>query len=136
MGQRTFKPRHRALNSGHREINLKRDRLQAMYQSVEWRKFSIRFLQENPTCYACGEKSRVTDHIRPHKGDKDLFEKFGNHIPLCTTCHNTVTGKFDYKHSEGDSIEAKANWLKSERLRNEELKMRKFPSVKALEFRT
>ena len=70
----------------------------------------------------------------PHKGDVVLFEKTGNHIPLCNKDHNTITGKFDYNYKVGDSIEPKTKWMSDERARNEIIQSRKFPSIKVLSY--
>ena len=76
----------------------------------------------------------MVDHLVPHKGDEILFEKLGNHIPLCIACHNYVTGKFDYNYRVGDSIEPKTKWLNEERDRNQVLRDRKFKAVKVLKY--
>lgn len=82
------------------------------YDSV-WDKYRRRFLYYNPYCYCCGATSKVVDHIRAHKGDQELFESLTNHLPLCTGCHNYVTGKFD-RYEEPD-LEGKLEWIASER---------------------
>lgn len=61
----------------------------------EWDKYRFRFLHHNPQCYICPNKSTVVDHIVAHKGDPVLFKKLDNHLPLCSGCHNTITGRFD-----------------------------------------
>lgn len=135
MGIRNFQPKHRAAKTGHRTINLERDKRQKLYRgNEEWREFSTRFLKENRECYCCGERSEAVDHLIPHSGDKDLFEKTGNHIPLCNRHHNTVTGKFDYKYRVGDPVEEKIKWLNNERSKNEVMSGRKFPSVKVINY--
>ena len=68
-----------------------------LYNS-DWEKYRKRYLEENPRCYACGGKATEVDHVVPHKGDKALFEKLDNHIPLCESHHSIVTGKFDRWH--------------------------------------
>ena len=74
------------------------------------------------------------DHLVPHKGDKKLFEQVGNHIPLCTICHNKVTARFDSRYVVGSSIEKKTQWLNDERLKNETLSGAKFSSVKVIQY--
>jgi 5-methylcytosine-specific restriction endonuclease McrA len=39
----------------------------------------------------------------PHHGDLELFWKTDNLIPLCHSCHNKITNKFDRKHTPGNS---------------------------------
>jgi len=133
---RNFVPRHRRTATGHREHNPERDKRQKLYRGNDtWRNFCSRFLKENPYCYACGEPAGVVDHLQPHCGDVALFELTGNHIPVCMRCHNFVTGKFDMRYRAGDSIEPKTKWLSEERMRNEILKNRKFPSVRVVGYR-
>lgn len=71
-----------------------RANIDALYDK-EWRDYSIRFLKENPNCLCCGSRAEVTDHLQAHKGDEALFWKLDNFIPLCHSCHNTITTKFD-----------------------------------------
>jgi 5-methylcytosine-specific restriction enzyme A len=65
-----------------------------------WQKASKRFLAANPLCLECKKKgklkaSKVTDHIVPHKGNKELFWDINNWQPLCVSCHNRKTAKED-----------------------------------------
>lgn len=91
---------------------LDRDR---MYDH-EWEKYRTRFLSINSTCYACGTKASVVDHLIPHKGDETLFKKLDNHIPLCKRCHDTVTAYFDKNYVKNSSIEPKLKWLQKTRI--------------------
>lgn len=65
------------------------------YSTPEWNKFSSKFLSYNPNCYSCGAVAQVTDHIEAHKGNDELFWRQDNMMPLCKTCHSTVTQLFD-----------------------------------------
>ena len=134
---RTYKPRHLRTNESFRPktINLQRDRDQQLHKTAEWNSFRKRFLSVNPECYCCGDRALVVDHIEPSKGRKDVFERTANHIPMCVICHNTVTGKFDYKFSPGESLAPKLNFIAGKRATNELLKDRKFPRVKPLRYR-
>lgn len=98
--------------SSFKEINLERDKRQALYLLPSWRKYSRQFLAANPRCIACGEKSQAVDHMRPHRGDLGRFKDPQNHIPLCTVCHNTVTSRFDRR---GGSLEEKVDWIAKKR---------------------
>jgi 5-methylcytosine-specific restriction protein A len=109
MAQSNFKPRHKTHQTkafSHRKEWLK------LYETPEWKIYRVKFLKENPLCYACGNKSEVVDHIIPHQGKIELFTLRQNHIPLCKSCHNTVTAKFDRYHVHGKSVEPKAKYLK------------------------
>lgn len=135
MGIKIFKPTHKRVATGHREFNPERDKRQALYRGNDtWRKFSSKFLETNPVCYCCNERSSVTDHLVAHKGDKTLFEKTGNHVALCAKCHNTVTSKFDKNYRPGESVEEKTKWMNEVRARNEILQNKKFPAVKVISY--
>ena len=86
-----------------------------MYKG-EWIEYSKLFLEHNPKCYSCGQKSEATDHIKVHLGEFDLFYNRENHIPLCHKCHNTITGKFDRKIPQ--DLEGKMKWLNRNRQLN------------------
>lgn len=108
-----------------------RDRLQKqdLYKTKEWTAYRFRFLHHNPQCYCCPEKSQVVDHIVAHRGDKQLFEKNDNHLPLCKLCHDTITGLFDRKDSP-DTI-SKLKWIKEKReLHNLKFKVKVVPYIK------
>jgi len=80
-----------------------------------WEKYRRRFLYHNPNCYCCPEKATVVDHIEAHKGDKELFVKLNNHLPLCAHCHNKITGLFD-RHKVQD-LAGKMEWIQKQRLK-------------------
>jgi 5-methylcytosine-specific restriction protein A len=66
----------------------------------KWRKASKGFLVKHPVCVHCTQKggigaATVTDHIVPHKGDKDLFWDRDNWQPLCKRHHDIKTAKED-----------------------------------------
>lgn len=90
-----------------------RAEIDALYKTQSWIVFSKKFLSVNRRCYACGLPSTATDHLYAHKGDKSLFEKIDNVIPLCNKCHNTVTAKFDRHFVQ--KINEKLQWLQAHR---------------------
>jgi 5-methylcytosine-specific restriction endonuclease McrA len=94
-----------------------RKHIDDMYDKV-WEKYRLSFLKVNPKCYSCGNSSTVVDHVTPHKGDEYLFKKTDNHIPLCTSCHNYISSKFDTRFIRGQSIEPKLTWIAANRSRN------------------
>lgn len=58
-----------------------------------WRRASKVFLRANPVCVECRSRGRAeaatcVDHIRPHKGDQELFWDQENWQSLCFRCHN------------------------------------------------
>ena len=65
-----------------------------------WRKASKAYLIRHPFCVAClrngiHNKATVVDHIRPHKGDRNLFWDKMNWQALCKRCHDRKTATED-----------------------------------------
>lgn len=79
----------------------------------EWNRYVHAFLSINQKCFVCNALAMVVDHIVPHKGDEHLFKKLDNHMPMCSTCHNTATAKFD-RH-EPPKTEEKIKWVSENR---------------------
>jgi 5-methylcytosine-specific restriction enzyme A len=104
-----FKPKRA---EGKKFVSKERTDRQAMY-NTKWIKYRLRFLHHNPQCYCCPNKSSVIDHIVPHKGRVDFFWDITNFIPMCETCHNIVTAKFD-KHGSHLVVE-KLQWIEKNR---------------------
>ena len=101
-------PRHKRESTGRRFNG--RKAIDALYDET-WESYRRKFLAINGRCYACGKPANTIDHLRPHQGDKGLFEKTDNHVPMCTAHHNAVTTLFDRKFRAGNSIEPKIRWL-------------------------
>jgi 5-methylcytosine-specific restriction enzyme A len=58
-----------------------------------WKRVRKVFLANNPFCAICLRAGRhvkavVVDHIRPHKGNVDLFLDPSNLQGLCQSCHS------------------------------------------------
>ncbi|TPW28921.1 HNH endonuclease [Martelella alba] len=58
--------------------------------NAEWQRESKAYLSEHPQCRRCGAPAVVVDHIRPHRGNDDLFWDRANWQPLCRHCHNSA----------------------------------------------
>ena len=63
---------------------------------ARWQKARKKFLETNPFCVKCFDegiltKATVVDHIKPHRGDPDLFWNVSNWQPLCEHHHNVKT---------------------------------------------
>jgi 5-methylcytosine-specific restriction protein A len=103
-------------------FSLKKNQARQKGYDSEWEKFRYRFLHYNPQCYACGATKETSgrglhvDHITPHRGDRDLFWKKDNLIPLCQSCHSIVTQKFD--RAEIPLTLEKLTWLAEQRKKN------------------
>lgn len=68
--------------------------------NYQWKKVRSLFLKENPLCVICLNENKITpanvvDHIKPHKGDINLFWNQGNYQALCKSCHDYKTAKED-----------------------------------------
>ena len=66
-----------------------------LYDSRKWRKARLVFLNVNPLCVYCERIGRISiatvvDHIKPHKGDEELFWDQDNWQPLCKDCHDSA----------------------------------------------
>lgn len=74
-----------------------RDRIdvwRAWYKTAEWRALRWDVLvAAHFTCARCGfigtSPDLVGDHVRPHRGDRDLFFARDNLQCLCAPCHNS-----------------------------------------------
>lgn len=65
-----------------------------------WQKYRRRYLAEHPLCVECEVDGRVTaatvvDHIKPHRGDQQLFWDPENHQDLYKPHHDTKTATED-----------------------------------------
>lgn len=63
--------------------------------TARWSRASRLFLIENPLCVYCLKlgkttPAQVTDHIKPHKGNINLFWDKNNWQPLCKQCHDSA----------------------------------------------
>ena len=61
-----------------------------------WQKTSRQFLQAHPLCEECRKqgkyvKATVMDHVKPHRGDEELFWDRSNWRALCKRCHDWKT---------------------------------------------
>ena len=70
-----------------------------------WRRYRAAFLHAHPLCAECQRQGRTTaarvvDHVRPHRGDQQLFWDPANHEALCDytspwNCHGRKTAAQD-----------------------------------------
>ncbi|WEE38348.1 MULTISPECIES: HNH endonuclease [unclassified Acinetobacter] len=70
----------------------------------KWQQYRLKFLQLNPLCTYCERQGLVTeatvvDHIKPHKGDKQLFWDTNNQQSLCASCHSSVKQSEENQYS-------------------------------------
>lgn len=68
--------------------------------NYKWQKVSKLFLDENPLCKFCSDLGIITgaevvDHIKPHKGNQELFWNPKNWQGLCIPCHNITKQRIE-----------------------------------------
>ncbi len=82
----------------HKNYNRDSNRKDATQRGYvyKWKKAAKAFLAEHPLCVRCEAKgiiklAEVVDHIKPHKGNQQLFWDKNNWQPLCKQCHDRKT---------------------------------------------
>ena len=65
----------------------------SLYKSKAWYRLRHHQLTQQPLCAYCKQLGRtvaatVVDHIKPHRGDLELFYNPTNLQSLCDQCHN------------------------------------------------
>lgn len=83
-----------------REYNKKARPHKKLYKSAGWQRLRKWFLSKHPLCKECERQGRITsaqvvDHIKPHRGDLELFWDVNNLQALCKSCHDRKTAKKD-----------------------------------------
>jgi len=69
--------------------------IKRLYDSPEWRKARISFLDDNPLCAPCSTRgltvpATVVHHTVPHKGDINIFWDRSKWESVCKTCHDSI----------------------------------------------
>src|SRR3954469_13214123 len=64
-----------------------------LYHTARWRKLRDAHKWTSPLCVYCLEQEivqevQVVDHIKPHRGDMELFWDATNLQSLCSECHD------------------------------------------------
>ena len=67
-----------------------------LYKTARWQKLRKQVLLKQPFCAECQRQGKITrativDHIKPHKGNLDLFWDEENLQSLCKSCHDRKT---------------------------------------------
>lgn len=71
--------------------NYKRENYDSLYHSKEWREIVNAQLKAEPECEICHAPASEVHHVRPHRGNKDLFFDMNNLASLCHDCHWRIT---------------------------------------------
>lgn len=66
--------------------------------NVRWQRARLVYLAEHPLCVECKRhgftrEATVVDHVRPHRGDPELFWDSDNWCSLCKACHDRKTAR-------------------------------------------
>jgi 5-methylcytosine-specific restriction protein A len=74
-----------------------------LYFTKRWQRARLSFLRQHPLCKLCDLDGQVTaanvvDHIKPHKGNQDLFWDPANWQALCPSCHSRWKNRMDRGH--------------------------------------
>jgi 5-methylcytosine-specific restriction protein A len=83
----------RASNREHDARRRQEQPWRAWYKDPRWVQGRLQHLSEHPLCAMCALvghvcAATVVDHIRPHRGDEELFFDRTNWQSLCATCHD------------------------------------------------
>ena len=65
------------------------------YKTTAWRHLRTWHLSREPLCRRCRDEGRLTaatvvHHLRPHRGDWDLFRDPSNLASSCKRCHDST----------------------------------------------
>jgi 5-methylcytosine-specific restriction protein A len=83
----------RALDHQHRDPILA-----SLYRTQAWKVLRRQVLLESAhrcATQGCAAKASVVDHIRPHRGESDLFFDRDNLQAMCKPCHDRKTARHD-----------------------------------------
>lgn len=71
-----------------------------LYDTARWKRLRLHQLSQEPLCRFCLLIEDVTeattvDHVKPHRGDVDLFYDPTNLQSLCKPCHDGPKQRID-----------------------------------------
>ena len=69
-----------------------------LYKSARWKMLRELVLADSPLCRECETSGAIeaadeVDHIKPHRGNAELFFDAGNLQGLCKRCHARKTAR-------------------------------------------
>lgn len=87
----------------------------ALYATTAWRHLRARHLREHPLCVDCltlgaYTPATVVDHIRPHRGNLQLFLDPANLQSMCKP-HHDCTKRFEERHGMSPGCDVDGNPL-------------------------
>ena len=92
---------HASLEPEKRSYDKDRSSAYARGYDRQWQKYRKAYLAQHPLCVECMKHGRYVpatdvDHIKAHRGDKDLFWDPDNLQALCHSCHSKKTNAEDH----------------------------------------
>jgi len=92
-----------------------------LYKTARWHRMRGHQLKHFPMCKFCADLGHVTaatiaDHIRPHKGSRELFFDPDNLQSLCKHCHDSHkqsqdrTGALRGNNTQGYPLDPNHHW--------------------------
>lgn len=97
---------------------------QKLYNSKAWHRLRMAQLRDYPLCEFCRqqgriEKAEIVDHIKPHRGNKELFYDVSNLQSLCKQHHDSAKQAAENRGVEaigcgadGQPIDPQHHWNK------------------------
>jgi 5-methylcytosine-specific restriction protein A len=94
----SYCPKHTEIKAKERREYDKTRPYKHLYNSARWQYLRKKILFVNPLCVECEKQgiatpATIADHIRPHKGNINLFFDPLNLQGLCKRCHDTKTSR-------------------------------------------
>jgi 5-methylcytosine-specific restriction protein A len=70
------------------------------YGQRDWKELRARFLFKNQHCVYCAKvgvmtRATICDHIKPHRGNRELFLAWDNLQALCKPCHDGAKAAYE-----------------------------------------
>lgn len=70
------------------------------YDTAAWKRLRLYQLKREPLCRFCKKQGIITpadtvDHIKPHRGDKNLFFNINNLQSLDKKCHSSIKQRLE-----------------------------------------
>lgn len=96
-----------------------------LYNSRSWKVQRLEHLRRWPWCKYCLDQGRkipatVVDHIKPHRGNTELFFDRLNWQSLCKTCHDSTKQRFEKSgviqgcDANGTPVDPRHHWNRAD----------------------
>lgn len=71
-----------------------------LYYLAAWKRIRAVRLRNDPLCAMCSTTERpvaaaICDHIKPHRGNRQLFFDYDNTQSLCKLCHDSTKQRLE-----------------------------------------